>query len=211
VCSKSGVLAALLVIRQLCVDPMRASATNRAAILLGATLAVGGAVGLLFPTGLLVFHHDTETTRVEVERVTPQGTRVYGILSIMFGVSLIWYAASPTRRKAAAIESYVWELSQELNRRFGVRQYYTVAQVSHAAQVAGFTNVFIAYAHAMFCDRGEFDSYYTPLRVACTYDGLREVVGRRYFDGAMDFNGATIDRMARALYEDETTFTQSAV
>ncbi len=190
---------------------MRASAINRAAILLGATLAAGGILGLLFPTDMVVFHHDPETSRVDVERVTPQGMRVYGILGAMLGAALIWYAASPMRRKAAAIESYVWDLSQELRRRFGERQYYTVEQVSHAAQAGGFTNVFIAYAHAMFCAREAFDAYYTPLRVACTYDGLREVVGRRYFDGAMDFNGATIVRMARALYEDETTFTQSAV
>jgi len=189
---------------------MRASATNGAAILLGATLAVGGTLSFLFPTGLVVFHHDTETTRVEIERVTPQGMRVYGILGTVLGVALTCYAASPARRKLAAIESYAWDLSRELRRRFGEQQYYTVEQVSHAAQARGFTTVFIAYAHAMFCTREAFDAYYTPLRVACTYDGLREVVGRRYFDRAMNFNAATIIRMARGLCEDETTFTQSA-
>ncbi len=165
---------------------------------------------MLFPTDLVVFHHDTETTRVTVERVTPRGMQVYGILSILFGAALIWYASSPARRKAAAIESYVWGLSQELDRRFGERPYYTLEQVSHAAQAGSFTPVFIAYAHAMFCARDAFDSHYAPLRVACTYDGLRQVVGHRYLDGAMNFNGATLVRMARALYEDQTTFTQSA-
>jgi hypothetical protein len=190
---------------------MRPSATNKAVIILGATLVLGGILNLVFPTNMVVFHHDTETGRADVERVTPQGMRVYGVLGTVLGVALIWYAANPTRRKAAAIESYVWELSQELNRRFGEHQYYTVEQVSHAARAGRLTTDFIAYAHAMFCARDTFDAYYAPLQVACTYDGLRQVVGRRYFDGAMDFNGATVVRMARGLYEDETTFTQSAV
>ena len=190
---------------------MRASATNKAAILLGGTLALGGVVDLVFPTHMVVFHHDVESSHVYVERVTPEGMRLYGVLGIVLGVGLIWYALSPARWKAAAIESYVWGLSQDLKRRFGVRQYYTLEQVNHAAQAGGVTRVFIAYADAMFCARDEFDAYYTPLRVACTYDGLRQVVGQRYFDGATDFNGATIVRMARGSYEDETTFTQSAV
>lgn len=186
---------------------MRSSATNRAAIILGAVLVLGGTLGALFPKNMVIFHNDTETARVDVEQVSRQGMRAYGILSSLAGVLLIGYAISPARRKAAAIESYVWHLSQELRRRFGDRQYYSVEQVSHAARLAGITKVFIAYAHAMFCDRVAFDSYYTPLRVACTYDGLRTAVGRRYFDGATNFNGATIVRMARALYEGETTFT----
>src|SRR5215216_6242829 len=113
---------------------MRGSAANKAAILLGATLAAGGILGFASPKEMVVFHYHDEAGHVDVERVTPQGMRVYGVLSILLGVALIWYAASPTRRKVAAIENYFWKLSQELMRRFGERPYYTVEQVSHAVQ-----------------------------------------------------------------------------
>jgi len=56
-----------------------------------------------------------------------------------------------------------------------------------------------------------FNSLYSSGPAASAYDELREVVAQRYFDGARDFNAATIIRMARGLYEDESTFTQGPV
>ncbi|MDB6021999.1 MAG: hypothetical protein JWQ04_1856 [Pedosphaera sp.] len=80
-----------------------------------------------------------------------------------------------------AIKSYALRLPGELARRFDIKEFYTVEQVTKAAQKGGFNVAFIAYAHATFCSRADFDAHYGPLKVACTYEGLRSVVGRRYF------------------------------
>jgi hypothetical protein len=184
---------------------MRASAVNTAAIVLGLTLTAGGVLDLLLPKDMLVYHHHIETSHADIEWVTPEGMRAYGILGATLGVGLIWYAASPLRRKAAAIDSYVWDLSRELKHHFGERRYYSIGQVSHAAEVRGFKTAFIAYAHAMFCTRDAFDKHYTTSGLASTYNTLRAPIERRYFDGATGFNAATIVRMAQALYDDKTT------
>lgn len=69
---------------------------------------------------------------------------------------------------------------------------------------------FISYAHAMFCSRGDFDAYYGPLRVACTYDGLRRSIGRRFFRGATGFDAANILLRAGSPMEREYGFTDNA-
>jgi uncharacterized protein DUF6559 len=76
--------------------------------------------------------------------------------------------------------------------RFEKKRYYTIEEVAHTCQVAGLPTAFLAYAHAMFCNRSEFDDYYVPLRVACTYDGLRRQVSRRFFDGNIEFDAEGI-------------------
>jgi hypothetical protein len=62
---------------------------------------------------------------------------------------------------------------------------------------------FIAYAHAIFCTREGIDEYYEPLRVRCTYDGLREQVSKRYFGGVRDFDAATLIRVSKEPYSEE--------
>jgi hypothetical protein len=83
-------------------------------------------------------------------------------------------------KRHRAIGSYFWRLSQELTRRFGRKNYYGIEEVCRAAQEKKFDMAFIAYAHAMFCSRGDFDSHYGPMQLACTYAGLREVVAYRF-------------------------------
>jgi hypothetical protein len=102
-------------------------------------------------------------------------------------------------KRRIAIRDYVRRLPAELLRRWGEQRYYALDQVSSAAEQAGFDKTFLAYAHALFCRREEFDSYYGPLKVACTYDGLRRIVSRRYFEGASDFDAASIIRFNRPL------------
>lgn len=109
-----------------------------------------------------------------------------------------------------AIGKYFWKLSQVLARRFGRKNYYEVAEVSKVAADEGFDMAFIAYAHAMFCQREAFDAYYEPLRVACTYDGLRRLVARRFFSGAMGFDALNILIRAGSPLEREYSFSQSA-
>lgn len=95
-------------------------------------------------------------------------------------------------KRRLAIRSYVWKLSQELLRRFGKKKFYTVEEVTQTVERAQLSSTFIAYAHATFCARPDFDSHYLALRVACTYDGLRAVVSRRYFGGVADFDAAQV-------------------
>jgi Family of unknown function (DUF6559) len=95
-------------------------------------------------------------------------------------------------KQRLAIRSYVWKLSQELLRRFGKKKFYTREEVTRAAKKSHLSTAFIAYAHAIFCTRPEFDAHYGPLQVACTYDDLRSVVSRRYFRGIRDFDAARV-------------------
>ena len=102
-------------------------------------------------------------------------------------------------KRRLAIRSYVWKLSQELFRRFGKKRYYSTDEVTQAARRSALPTAFLAYAHAIFCTRADFDAYYTPLRVACTYEGLRAVVSRRYFGGVRDFDAASIVNATRRM------------
>jgi hypothetical protein len=83
-------------------------------------------------------------------------------------------------------------LSQIVSRRFGKKNHYSIVEVSKAAEGGSFNLAFIAYAHAMFCSRQDFDAYYGPLRVSCTYDGLRHPIARRFFGGATEFDATNI-------------------
>ena len=113
-------------------------------------------------------------------------------------------------KRRAAIASYFWRLSQALSRRFGRKSHYTIEEVLKTAEGDGFDTAFIAYAHAMFCRRDDFDGYYSPLRVACTYDGLRLVVGRRFFGGVTGFDATNILLRADSPKGREYDFTDSA-
>jgi hypothetical protein len=101
-----------------------------------------------------------------------------------------------------AIRSYVLRLSQDLARRFGKQSYYSVDQVTQTLLRGKYSASFIAYAHATFCGRKDFDAHYGPLGVSCTYDGLRRTVSKRYLAGQFDFNAATIYRRFRRSDDD---------
>lgn len=94
--------------------------------------------------------------------------------------------------KRLAIGKYVKKLSPELLRRFGKKRFYSIEEVTQAARRSSQPMAFIAYAHAIFCSQTDFDAYYVPLGIACTYDGLRTVVSRRFFGGRCDFDAANI-------------------
>ena len=95
-------------------------------------------------------------------------------------------------KRYLAIRSYMLRLSCELVRRFGKRSFYPVELVTQTVQRGKLSATFIAYAHATFCSKKDFDAYYEPLGVACSYQGLRRTVGRRYFSGDLDFDAETI-------------------
>jgi hypothetical protein len=112
-------------------------------------------------------------------------------------------------RRRSAVHSYFWLLSQELCRRFGKKDCYGIEEVTTAAREGRFEMAFLAYAHGMFCGRAEFDAHYGPMRVACTYDGVRQVVARRFFDGATGFDAMTILHRATPPRQEEYNFTQN--
>ena len=95
-------------------------------------------------------------------------------------------------KRYLAIRSYVRRLSQDLVRRFDKRSFYSVDQVTQAVQRGKFSASFIAYAHAAFCSKKDFDAYYEPLGVSCNYQGLRSTISRRYLSGQLDFDAETI-------------------
>jgi hypothetical protein len=97
-------------------------------------------------------------------------------------------------KRYLAIRSYARRLSRDLVRRFGKRPFYSVEQISTAVHRGGYSAAFVAYAHATFCSQADFDAHYGPLRVACTYEGLRRVIGRRYMSGRIDFDAAAVAR-----------------
>ena len=113
-------------------------------------------------------------------------------------------------KRRLAIGNYFWRLSQAVSRRFGKKNHYSIIEVSTTAKAGSFDMAFIAYAHAMFCSRDDFDAYYGPLRVACTYDGLRRTIARRFFGGATGFDAANILLRADSPKEREYDFTENA-
>lgn len=112
-------------------------------------------------------------------------------------------------KRRLAIRSYVWKLSQELSRRFDKKHCYTIEEVTKSAQGAGLRMAFLSYAHAIFCSREEFDAYYAPLQLRCTYDGLRVVVSRRYLSGVRDFDAADIINATK--HTQEGRFEESGI
>jgi hypothetical protein len=181
-------------------------------IVLGVVFIALGSLVVVFPSAQVVPHHDPETGKYSLERLSENGSRVYGMLAVIVGAGLVWFSRWPARgAKNSAIECYVWELSQELARRFGLKRYYMVEEVTKSAQRAGFSIAFLAYAHAMFCSRVEFDAHYGPLHVACTYDGLRAIVAHKYFGGAADFDAAAIVRATERSNDEEYSFHDSGL
>lgn len=111
-------------------------------------------------------------------------------------------------KRRFAVRAYVRRLSQELVRRFNIQPFYSIEQVTRAAEAGGFSMSFLAYAHAIYCSRADFDSYYGPLHVRCTYDGLRKFVVRRYLKGLKGFDAL---RVIRAVSHEGASFSESHI
>lgn len=97
-------------------------------------------------------------------------------------------------RRYFALRSYVKRLSVDLKRRFGLKPFYTIDHVTKAIDRGGYSKDFVAYAHATFCSHEDFDAYYGPLKLKCSYDGLRNGIARRYLRGRTDFDAEMVIR-----------------
>jgi hypothetical protein len=77
-------------------------------------------------------------------------------------------------------------------RRFGEQSYYPVEMVTQAVERGGLSPTFIAYAHAAYCTEKDFNLHYEPMQVACSYQGLRRTIAKRYFSGQLSFDAKII-------------------
>jgi hypothetical protein len=178
-----------------------------AGIIAGSLLIVAGGLMIAFPTTAIFLHpggSEDLPGPVFLERVTRESSRIYGVLGLLIGTGLIWFSRWPRwSARRAAIEDYVWSLSQELSRRFGTKKFYSVEDVSRVAAETSVSMKYIAYAHAMFCSPRDFDSHYPASSASGNYDGLRAVIARRYFNGASGFDASTVIRFATPPREEE--------
>jgi hypothetical protein len=101
------------------------------------------------------------------------------------------------RRKA--IKSFIFELSLELQQRFGDKRFYSVEEIDQVLEARKYDRVFAPYAYALFCSQTSFDSYFNQLKVNCTYYGLRKFIARKYFRGVIDFDALSIVRFAKSV------------
>jgi hypothetical protein len=102
-------------------------------------------------------------------------------------------------KRRRAIKTYVFRLSLELLRRFDERTFYSMDQINRVFEGGKYDKTYISYAYALFCSRDEFDSYFSQLNVKCTYDGLRELASKKYFNGVIDFNASDITIFAKVF------------
>ena len=100
-------------------------------------------------------------------------------------------------KRRRAIKSYVFRLSLELFRRFGQKTFYSIDNIDRVFAGGKYDKNYISYAYALFCSRAEFDSYFSQLKVNCTYDGLRKYASKKYFRGVVDFNASEIAIFAK--------------
>jgi len=114
-------------------------------------------------------------------------------------------------RRYFAIRAYTKRLSGDLRRRFGLKPLYTIDLVTKAVERGGYSKAFIAYAHATYCSREDFDAHYGPLGVKCTFDGLRAVVAKRYLHGRTDFDAETVINQMNQQSWAGDTFSESGI
>jgi hypothetical protein len=178
-----------------------------AGIVIGSLITLAGLWLTAFPISTVFFHpsggEDIPGPGF-LERVTPESSRVYGAAALIFGSCLIWFSRWPRwGKRNAAIEDYVWGLSQELDRRFGLRNFYSVKDVTKLVHIGGYRMEFVAYAHAIFCSRYDFDEEYRFRKEKLAYYELRDVVARRHFADAREFDAASVVRLARPRSDED--------
>lgn len=102
-------------------------------------------------------------------------------------------------KQRSEVKGYVMKLSLELFSRLGKKHYYTVDEVTHCAEAAGFKTEHLVYAHALFCERKDFRRFYKRSNQRERYEELRDEVSRKYFGGVRDFDTANIIEAVQGL------------
>ena len=101
-------------------------------------------------------------------------------------------------RRRKAIETFVFRMSLDLRSRFGEKTFYSLDEIDRLFTTGKYNKAFSAYAYALFCSQKEFEEFFNKLKVNCTYDGLRTTIGKRYFEGSINFNAASVIRYAKS-------------
>ena len=99
-------------------------------------------------------------------------------------------------RQRRAIKSIVRRLPLVIHRQFGPRSSYSIDQVNRALDRSEMDSAFAAYAHALLCNREDFDAYYGPLNLRCDYLSLRRKMAKRFLSGIIDFDAQSVYRYA---------------
>ena len=105
-------------------------------------------------------------------------------------------------RQRKSIKQFVKHLPLDLARRNGERRHYSLDEVTTAVKGGPYDAAFLAYAHALFCTRRDFDACYQPLKLRTSYDSLRAKVARRFFEGVCTFDAASLIRFAKGTESD---------
>jgi hypothetical protein len=100
-------------------------------------------------------------------------------------------------KRRQAVKTYVYRFSLELLRRFGQKPFYSIEQIDRVFEGGKYDKTYISYAYALFCSRAEFDSYFSQLKVNCTYDSLRKFASQKFLRGAVNFNAFEIAMFAK--------------
>ena len=59
-------------------------------LILSALFIIFGAAVLIHPTESLVFHQAYRWVKSSIERISKSGAQVYGVLSILLGIGMVW-------------------------------------------------------------------------------------------------------------------------
>jgi hypothetical protein len=101
------------------------------------------------------------------------------------------------RRKA--VKSFVNKLPLALHRRFGDKRYYSFDEIASAFENRKYDYEFRAFAFALLSSRKDFNSRFYGLKADCDYDSLRKFVAKKYFNGIIDFDAASLVRFAKGV------------
>ena len=99
-------------------------------------------------------------------------------------------------RQRRAIKKIVRRLPLVIYDLFGPKNSYSVEEVNRTVERDGMDKAFAAYAHALLCKQQDFESHYAPLKLRCTYLGLRRKLAKRFFCGIIDFDAQSVYRCA---------------
>ncbi|HWY76569.1 MAG TPA: DUF6559 family protein [Verrucomicrobiae bacterium] len=110
-----------------------------------------------------------------------------------------------------ALRGYLKRLSQELPRRFGKRQYYSVEQVIQAVYRGGHSKELLTHAHAAFCDQPDFAAHYKATVSSEEYLELRRTISRRCLFGRPDFDALALITRFKGHQSGEGDYHESGI
>jgi hypothetical protein len=104
------------------------------------------------------------------------------IMGIMI-FALLWLVWQPRFNrvlrlfnKPIVIRNQVQWLSRKLLIRYGLREYYTPAQVQRTIRESGYSTIYDCYGLAMYCDASDFIDFHRSIGESCNYLEMRHEI-----------------------------------